>query len=161
MRIVIGQKGEVMSDSISRQDTINDLISRKWLMEIFENYPFDTEKDKNRVIHVVRDTAPSVEPEQKTKKLIEEINKMDRLYLNIQDGEIRVLPYDNVIRIIQRTESERKVGKWILSDAQRREDIENGNYQYFCSNCLYSDIHAKTVTVPFCWHCGAKMEDEE
>ena len=39
----------------------DDLISRKWLMEVFENYPFDTEKDKNRVIHVVRDTAPSVE----------------------------------------------------------------------------------------------------
>lgn len=39
----------------------DDLISRKWLMEVFENYPFDTEKDKNRVIHVVRDTAPSAE----------------------------------------------------------------------------------------------------
>ena len=56
---------------------------------------------------------------------------------------------------------EQKIGKWILSDVQRREDIENGNYQYFCSNCLHSDIHAKTVTVPFCWYCGADMGGEE
>lgn len=58
-------------------------------------------------------------------------------------------------------EPERKKGKWILSDVQRRDDIESGNYQYFCSNCLYSDIHAKTVTVPFCWHCGTDMGGEE
>jgi len=59
-----------MGDLINRQDAIDDLISRKWLMEAFENYPFDTEKDKNRVIHVVRDTAPSAEPERKTGKWI-------------------------------------------------------------------------------------------
>ena len=56
---------------------------------------------------------------------------------------------------------EQKTGKWILSDTQQKEDLESGNYQYFCSNCLYSDIHAKTVTVPFCWHCGAKMEVQD
>ena len=97
---------------------MSDLISRKWLMEVFENYPFDTEKDKNRAIHVVRDIAPSAEPERKT-------------------------------------------GKWILSDNQRQEDIDNGNYQYFCSNCLRSDVHAKTQNVPYCWWCGADMRGED
>lgn len=56
---------------------------------------------------------------------------------------------------------EHKTGKWILCDEQREEDIDNGNYRYLCSNCNYADIHAKIVKVPFCWHCGAKMEGEQ
>lgn len=98
-------------------EQLNDFISRKWLMECLEEGWFDTEKDYNRMIHLVRDTAPSVQPE-------------------------------------------RKKGKWLLSDEQRREDTDNGNYLYFCSNCLRSDIHAKTQEVPFCWWCGADMRSE-
>ncbi len=47
--------------------TPNDLISRKWLMECVEEgwIKFDTETDKNKFIHLVRDTAPSAQPEQK------------------------------------------------------------------------------------------------
>ena len=56
---------------------------------------------------------------------------------------------------------ERPKGQWMLCDNQRREDIENGNYMYVCTNCLCSDVHAKTVTVPFCWHCGAEMRGEQ
>ena len=52
---------------------------------------------------------------------------------------------------------ERKTGKWILSKIQRQEDIENDNYQYYCSNCGSGDLHAKRMKVPYCWHCGAKM----
>lgn len=39
----------------------DDLISRKWLMECVEEgwIKFETEKDKNKFIHLVRDTAPS------------------------------------------------------------------------------------------------------
>lgn len=55
---------------------------------------------------------------------------------------------------------ERKKGKWILSDEQRREDTDNDNYRYVCSNCLHSDIHAKTQEVPYCWWCGADMRGE-
>jgi deoxycytidylate deaminase len=42
----------------------DDLISRKWLMECVDEgwIKFDTEKDKNRYIHLVRDIAPSAEP---------------------------------------------------------------------------------------------------
>ena len=56
---------------------------------------------------------------------------------------------------------ERKKGKWLLSDEQRREDTDNGNYLYFCSNCLRSDVHAKTQEVPYCWWCGADMRGEQ
>lgn len=54
--------------------------------------------------------------------------------------------------------AEPKTGEWILSDNQRREDVENGNFYYFCSNCNHGDLHAKAQEVPYCWHCGAKME---
>ena len=39
----------------------DDLISRKWLMECVNEgwIKFDTEKDKNTYVHLVRDIAPS------------------------------------------------------------------------------------------------------
>ena len=51
-------------------------------------------------------------------------------------------------------------GHWMLYENQNQDDVNNGNYLYVCSNCNYSDIHAKTVEVPFCWHCGARMDGE-
>jgi hypothetical protein len=41
-----------------------DCISRQWLMECVNEgwIKFDTEKDKNRFIHLVRDIAPSAQP---------------------------------------------------------------------------------------------------
>ena len=40
---------------------MNDLISRQWLMECVNEgwIKFDTEKDENKFIHLVRDIAPS------------------------------------------------------------------------------------------------------
>jgi len=47
-----------------------DLISRQWLMECVNEgwVKFDTEKDENRFIHLVRDIAPSAQPERKMGK---------------------------------------------------------------------------------------------
>ena len=44
---------------------MNDLISRQWLVECVNEgwIKFDTEKDENRFIHLVRDIAPSAQPE--------------------------------------------------------------------------------------------------
>ena len=44
---------------------MDDLISRQWLMECVNEgwIKFDTEKDENRFIHLVRDMAPSAQPE--------------------------------------------------------------------------------------------------
>ena len=43
---------------------MDDLISRKWLMECVNEgwIKFDTEKDKNTYVHLVRDIAPSAQP---------------------------------------------------------------------------------------------------
>ena len=45
---------------------MDDLISRKWLIEAVEEgwIKFDTQKDYNRIIHLVRDIAPCVQPER-------------------------------------------------------------------------------------------------
>ena len=50
-------------------------------------------------------------------------------------------------------------GHWILQENQNQDDVNNGNYLYICSNCKHSDIHARTVDVPYCWHCGALMDE--
>lgn len=59
-----------------------------------------------------------------------------------------------------KAQPERKKGKWRLADIQDPNDKANGNYLYFCSNCFHADLHAKTQEVPYCWFCGAEMEDE-
>lgn len=51
-------------------------------------------------------------------------------------------------------------GHWMLSENQNQDDVNNGNYLYVCSNCNHSDIHARTADVPYCWHCGARMDGE-
>jgi len=53
----------------------------------------------------------------------------------------------------------RPKGRWILSSLQDEEDSMNGNYLYECSNCDAADLHSEHVHVPYCWHCGAEMED--
>lgn len=54
-----------------------------------------------------------------------------------------------------------KTGHWILADEQNKEDVENDNYRFICSECQCSDIHAKNTKVPYCWKCGAKMAESE
>lgn len=51
---------------------IDDLISRQWLISCVNDgwIKFDTIRDENVFIHIVRDIAPSVEPKQKTGKWI-------------------------------------------------------------------------------------------
>ena len=46
---------------------MSDLISRQWLMECVNEgwIKFDTEKDENTYIHLVRDIAPFAQPERK------------------------------------------------------------------------------------------------
>ena len=59
---------------------MDDLISRQWLMECVNEgwIKFDTEKDENTFIHLVRDIAPSAQPERLTDDDFETI----RIHLN-------------------------------------------------------------------------------
>ena len=65
------------------------------------------------------------------------------------------------MKALPSAEPERESGEWIIADTQNEEDVQNGNYRYICSCCGYSDIHAKAVRVPYCWHCGANMIGED
>ena len=44
---------------------MDDYISRQWLMECVEEgwIKFDTQEDENRFVHLIRDIAPSAQPE--------------------------------------------------------------------------------------------------
>ena len=48
----------------------------------------------------------------------------------------------------------RPQGHWIKFEGPD----DNDNAQYNCSNCGAGDISAVNQVVPYCWHCGAKME---
>ena len=47
-------------------------------------------------------------------------------------------------------------GRWIFI-----RDDGGGNSLYSCSECGQGDIQSPAVVVPYCWHCGAKMEAEK
>ena len=72
-----------------------------------------------------------------------------------------LVPVDEAIDMaIEALENERPKGYWILSQSQDKEDTDNGNYRFECSNCGYSDTHSKATEVPYCWKCGADMGGE-
>lgn len=49
-------------------------------------------------------------------------------------------------------------GHWIDQDS----DCENWHiHQYECSKCGMGDRHNSNVNVPYCWFCGAKMDEEK
>ncbi len=54
-----------------------------------------------------------------------------------------------------------KTGHWILTEEQNKEDVENGNRNYKCSECNHGDTHAKNQIVPYCWYCGVYMGGAE
>ena len=55
----------------------------------------------------------------------------------------------------------RGVGKWIRREKTHPNCPEDSDYRYECSVCGWSDQHNAKMIVPFCWHCGAKMEVSE
>lgn len=38
---------------------------------------------------------------------------------------------------------------------------EDGNGFYVCSNCHHGDTHVPELNVPYCWFCGARMDEDE
>ena len=37
----------------------------------------------------------------------------------------------------------------------------NDNYDFVCCRCKHTDIHSRQVKVPYCWFCGARMDEQE
>lgn len=61
--------------------------------------------------------------------------------------------YDVIKKAIKALEQEPKEGHWIPMGIVD----ENGNRNYECSKCHHSDVQAASMTVPYCWFCGARM----
>lgn len=78
----------------TKQKTCDDAINRQWLMECVNEgwIKFDTEKDKNRFIHLVRDMAPPVTPRSNS----EDVAKAFQIGLAIGFGE----RYDELDKVI-------------------------------------------------------------
>ena len=56
----------------------------------------------------------------------------------------------------QQTVEARKHGHWVqVSDWDK-----NGQAHFDCSVCGAGDVHADDAEVPYCWHCGAVMDEE-
>lgn len=47
---------------------------------------------------------------------------------------------------------------WIKLTKVHPDLLNDSTYNYRCSNCGYMDTHGANVEVPYCWHCGAKMD---
>ena len=46
-------------------------------------------------------------------------------------------------------------GQWI----NESEPNQDNNVQTECSVCHAGDLHAINIIVPYCWKCGAKMDE--
>lgn len=77
-----------------------------------------------------------------------------------RDDQGMILSRDDVLDTIDTAptidpESLRPKAHWIY-DGRIDED---GNLVCWCSRCEHGDRHSPGITVPYCWFCGAKMED--
>lgn len=109
----------------------NDLISREALKKALELTDYNDIYDLTRTEQLI-DNAPTVD---------------------ISGSGF--FPYRtaffNGVRAGQATA--RTQGEWI-----RTGSLGNGNARYECSNCHRGDVQAESQEVPYCWHCGAKMQ---
>ena len=93
--------------------------------------------------------------EERRMRLIDASELIQVLCVNMDSGEqfdkathcVDVMPTVDAVPV--------RHGKWKLI---RMED--NGDGFYTCSNCDRGDIHSPLVNVPYCWYCGARMDEE-
>lgn len=52
-------------------------------------------------------------------------------------------------------------GHWIRGEKIYPDMLNDTTYGYWCSECHHADVHGDNVEVPYCWHCGAKMDSND
>ena len=147
MAIEALQRGleNVNADSCSEKPNRSDLISRQWLMECVNErwIKFDTEKDENRFIHLVRDIAPSAQPTSGDCISRQGIEWHDYL---VSDGNGQYheekIAYKN--QIDELPSAQPKTGEWIPFDLP----------WYQCSECGALREN-KSFMENFCPNCGS------
>ena len=51
-------------------------------------------------------------------------------------------------------------GHWIYRQKSYVNNLNDSTAIYECSECGYADEHEADIEVPYCWHCGAKMQGD-
>jgi len=157
------------------QKPCDDCISRQWLMECVDEgwIKFDTEKDENTFVHLVRDIAPPVTPQPKPKmeesegkefcedaisrQAVEEMIKAEmpeRGTWMIEGDTEKDTVCEVCADLIQKLSalpsvtSQPKIGRWIARNSFL--------LQYKCSECGW-----ESEKYNYCPNCGAEMRDVE
>lgn len=99
---------------------MHDLISRKWLMECIDEgwIKFDSEKDTNLYIHLVRDIAPSVQPytDEEIQKMQDiEQAQLDKAYEMGKADALRWIPCADVLQWIPCSDGLPEYGEAVLT----------------------------------------------
>lgn len=150
-------------ESIGKTTTNNDHIE-------YINYPIGTcdesNHDLSRDILIVQafkqgyEHALSIKDHEKPQEPCDdEISRADAI--DQMEQSYNILDATDRIKALPPVTPSRRKGHWILADEQNKEDVENDNYRFICSECQCSDIHAKDIIVPYCWKCGADMRGAE
>lgn len=85
------------------------------------------------------------------------LNGKYRLMRDVETGDLVMAIVDVTIDAQPIVDAEPvRHGRWI----QLIEYDIDENAVFQCSVCGGSDMHAKGVDVPYCWHCGARMDKE-
>ena len=64
-----------------------------------------------------------------------------------------------VINVLLMDAQEVRHGHWIERTKVHPDLLNDSTYNYECSECGYWDQHGANVEVPYCWHCGCKMDE--
>ncbi len=165
---------------VATDTNVGDTISRQWLMECVNEgwIKFDTEKDENRFIHLVRDIAPSAQPEptdidakEAVYNLAEKIgiHQLFALTVELRGEPIQPEPtYEQVEEYCKKrclhvvtadffeSTKPQRLGHWI------KHIDPFGGEQYECSECgvlwEFADGTPEDNEAYFCPKCGAKMK---
>ena len=116
---------------------MNDTISRQWLMECVNEgwIKFDTEKDENRFIHLVRDIAPSAQS-------------------NIARDIATIIENEKDMRVLLNAQPRMK-GEWIDNETSYADGVRQS------CNCSMCGKRSIRPLGDFCRWCGADMRGEE
>ena len=144
----------------ARQEPCEDAVSRQWLMECVNEgwIKFDTEKDENRFIHLVRDIAPPVNPQPcgdliSRKAILEEFEN-DQYHLEFcKEHHIERSISMEMVRIrlhdLPSVNPQPKTGHWI-----KIKPYPLQMHDYECSERTHE---TDDNTENYCSECGAKM----
>ena len=155
-----------------KENNMNDLISRQWLVECIEagRTLFESERNYNFMIHLVRDIAPSAQQEQSTKiqEILEYLDTTLHPIVSPDNWNVYAELHD-MVSSLSSAQPERKTGRWIPVDCYSAcggDEVTwmahgNPTAFYYCSECkeqCYAGEDGESLLTSFCPCCGAKMK---